>query len=84
MGTGFERVTTYRGRLFASINSIKRALADPTAPVGGFAARGPDADAHLREQLTANEAALRALDDQMQQHGTLLTRAKVYLAGVEG
>jgi hypothetical protein len=84
VGTGFERVTTYRGRLFSSINAIKRTQANPAAPVGGFAARGADADAFLREQLAANEAALKALDDQMQQHGTLLTRAKVYLAGVEG
>src|SRR4029453_8520590 len=84
VGTGFERVTTYRGRLFLSINAIKRTQADSAAPVAGFAARGPAADGYLREQLPANEGAVKALDDQMQQHGTLLPRAKVYLAGVEG
>jgi hypothetical protein len=84
VGTGFERVTTYRGQLYTSIAAIKRAQANPATAVAGFPARGAEADRHLREQLAANEAALKALDEQLQQHGTLLTRAKVYLAGVEG
>ena len=84
VGTGFERVTTYRGQLYTSMAAIKRAQTNAAAPVAGFPARGADADRYLREQLAANEAALKALDDQIQQHGTLLTRAKVYLAGVEG
>ena len=84
VGTGFERITTYRGQLNRSVAAIKRAQANPAAPVAGFAARGAEADAFLREQLAANEAALKALDDQMQRHGALLTRTKVYLAGVEG
>jgi hypothetical protein len=84
VGTGFERVTTYRGQLNRSVLAIKRTQANPAAAVMGFAARGPEADAYLREQLAANEAALKMLDEQMQRHGALLTRAKVYLAGVEG
>jgi len=79
-----ERVTTYRGQLNRSVAAIRRAQANPAAPVAGFTARGAEADAFLREQLAANEAALKALDDQMQRHGALLTRTKVYLAGVEG
>lgn len=84
VGEGFDRVTTYRGQLYASIAAIKRAEADPTAAVAGFPTRGPEAERYLREQREANEAALKALDGQIQQHTTLLTRAKVYLAGVEG
>ena len=84
VGTGFERVTTYRGQLYTSIAAIKLAQANPATAVADFPARGREADRHLREQLAANETALKALDEQIQQHGTLLTRAKVYLAGVEG
>ena len=84
VGTGFDRLTTYRGRLYTSIAAIKRAQANPAAAVSGFAARGPDAEKYLRGTLAANESALRGLDEEIRQHGGLLTRAKVYLAGVEG
>jgi hypothetical protein len=81
---GFDRVTLYRGQLLTSIRAIKRAQANPAAAVTGFAARGPEAEAYLREQLKANEAALGAVDAGLDKHSALLTRAKTFLAGVEG
>jgi len=82
VGTGFERVTTYRGRLFSSIAAIKRAQGDPTTAVTGFNRRGAEAESRLRESLAANEDALKGLDAEIQRHGALLTRAKMYL--IEG
>ena len=84
VGAGFDRVATYRGRLYTSIAAIRRAQANPAAAVGGFAARGPEAEAFLRGELSANEAALKALDDDLRGHSALLTNVRVYLAGVEG
>ena len=66
------------------MTAIKRAQANSAVAVSGFPARGPDAEKYLREQLAANESALKTLDDQIRQRETLLTRAKIYLAGVEG
>jgi hypothetical protein len=77
-------VATYRGRLYTSIAAIRRAQVDPQAAVGGFTPRGPEADAFLRSELAANEAALKALNDDLRAHSALLTKARVYLAGVEG
>ena len=81
---GFDRVTLYRGQLLTSIRAIKRAQANPEAAVTGFATRGPEADAYLREQLKANEAALAAINAGLEKHSALLTRAKTFLAGLEG
>ena len=84
VGAGFDRVTTYRGRLYVSIAAIKRAQANAATAVAGFPTRGPDAEKYLREQLAANESALKALDEEIRKHEALLARTKVYLAGVEG
>ena len=83
VGTGFDRVMAYRGRLYTSIAAIRRAQADPRAAVAAFAARGPEADDFLRGELAANEAALRTLHDDLRGHRSLLTKARVYLEGVE-
>ncbi len=81
---GFDRVTLYRGQLLASIRALKRAQGNPTAAVTGFNPRGPEAEAYLREQLKANEAALAVVDAGLEKHSALITRAKTFLAGVEG
>ena len=81
---GFDRVTLYRGQLLTSIRAIKRAQGNPAAAVTGFPTRGPEAEAYLREQLKANEAALAGVDGGLEKHSALLTRAKTFLAGVEG
>ena len=79
---GFDRVPTYRGRLYSrSPRSSGRSQC--AASSRAFPARA-DAEKYLREQLAANESALKALDDEIRRHETLLTRTKVYLAGVEG
>jgi hypothetical protein len=83
VGTGFDRVMTYRGRLYTSIAAIRRAQANLGAAVASFPARGPEAEAFLRDELAANESARNALDDDLRGHSPLLTRARVYLVGVE-
>lgn len=83
-GSGFDRVTIYRGQLLVSIRAIQRAQANPSVKVADFSPRGPEAEAFLGEQLKANQAALDAINAGLERHSALLMRAKTFLAGVEG